>query len=246
MTVAEAFRGQNLPDDDDRGALDGRGQHLCGDGAQGAAQHDLAGPAGVGDDGRGAVGPVARHQFGDDLLDPLDGEVQHQRRPGRAEASQVLTRRHGRGPVRDPGQDDRLADAGHGELAAQGRGGRGERRNARGDVVADAGPVQAAGLLGDGAEDGRVTGAEAHHVQPRGVRLHHGRGYLVEGEVGGVDQPGGRRAVGEDLFGNQASGVQAHRAFRQQPLRPDGDQVCGARPGTDEVDGHGCSLRTDH
>jgi hypothetical protein len=67
-------------------------------------------------------------QLGDDLLDPLHGQVQHQRRPGRAEAGQVLARRHRRRPVRDPAEDDRLPDAGHGELAPQGRGGGGGRK----------------------------------------------------------------------------------------------------------------------
>ena len=78
------------------------------------------GLAGVGNDRRRAVRTVVRRQLGDDLLDALDGEVQHQRRAGRAEAGQVLARRHRRGPLRDPGQHHRLADAGHGELAAAG------------------------------------------------------------------------------------------------------------------------------
>ena len=75
MAVVEAFRGQDPTDDDHRGALDARGQDLARDVAERAAQHDLAGLAGVGHDGRGAVAPVVRRQLGHDLLDPLDGQV---------------------------------------------------------------------------------------------------------------------------------------------------------------------------
>ena len=241
MAVAEPLRRQHPAHDDHRGLPDAGRQHLGGDIAQGAAQHDLVVPAGVGDHRRRAVGPVVRRQLGDDLFDPLHGQVQHQRRPGRAEAGQVLARRHRRRPVRDPAEDDRLPDAGHRELAPQGRGGRRERGHPRGDVVADAGLVKPAGLLGDGAEDRRVTRAEPHHVTPGRVGLRHRRDDLVQGQVGGVDQPRARRAVREELGRDEAAGVQAHRALRQQALRPDGDQVSRARAGADEMNGHAFS-----
>jgi len=157
VAVAEALRRQHPAHDDHRRLRDAGLEHLRGDIAKGAAQQDLGVLAGVGDHRGRAVGPVVRRQLGDDLLDPLHGQVQHQRRPGRAEAGQVLTRRHRRRPVRDPAEDDRLPDAGHRELAPQGRGGRRERRHPGGDVVAEAGPVKPASLLGDGAEDRRVT-----------------------------------------------------------------------------------------
>jgi hypothetical protein len=47
--------------------------------------------------------------------------------------------------------------------------------------------------------------------------------------------------VREDLGRNEAPGVQAHRALRQQALRPDGDQVSRARAGADEMNGHAFS-----
>jgi hypothetical protein len=241
VAVAEPLRGQHPADDDHRGLRDAGRQHLRRDIAEGAAQQDLVVPAGVGDHRRRAVGPVVRRQLGDDLLGPLHGQVQHQRRPGRAEAGQVLARRHRRRPVRDPAEDDRLPDAGHGELAPQGGGGRRERGHPRGDVVADAGLVKPAGLLGDGAEDRRVTRAEPHHVTPGRVGLRHRRDDLVQGQVGGVDQPRARRAVREELGRDKAAGVQAHRALRQQALRPDGDQVSRARAGADEMNGHAFS-----
>jgi hypothetical protein len=241
VAVAEPLRRQHPADDDHRGLGDAGREHLRGDIAEGAAQHDLVAPAGIGDHRRRAVGPVVRRQLGDDLLDPLHGQVQHQRRPGRAEAGQVLARRHRRRPVRDPAEDDRLPDAGHGELAPQGGGGRRERGHPRGDVVADAGLVKPAGLLGDGAEDRRVTRAEPHHVTPGRVGLRHRRDDLVQGQVGGVDQPRARRAVREELGRDKAAGVQAHRALRQQALRPDGDQVSRARAGADEMNGHAFS-----
>ena len=241
MAVAEALRRQHPAHDDHRRPPDAGREHLRGDIAEGAAEQDLVVPAGVGDHRRRAVGPIVRGQLGHDLLDPLYGQVQHQRRPGRAEAGQVLARRHRRRPVRDPAEDDRLPDAGHGQLAPQGRGGRRERGHPRGDVVADAGLVKPAGLLGDGAEHRRVTRAEPDHVPSGRVRLRHRRDDLVQGQVGGVDQPRARRAVREDLGRDQAPGVQAHRAPRQQALRPDGDQVGGARAGPDEMNGHAFS-----
>jgi hypothetical protein len=241
VAVAEALRRQHPAHDDHRGLRDAGREHLRGDIVERAAQQDLVGLAGVGDHRRRAVRPVVRRQLGDDLLDPLYGQVQHQRRPGRAEAGQVLARRHRRRAVRDPAEDDRLADAGHRELAPQGRGGRRERGHPRGDVVADAGLVKPARLLGDGAEDRRVTRAEPHHVTSGRVGLRHGRDDLVQGQVGGVDQPRARRAVREDLGRDQAPGVQADRALRQQALRPDGDQVSRARPGPDEMNGHALS-----
>ena len=241
MAVAEPLRRQHPAHDDHRGLRDAGREHLRGDIAEGAAQHDLVVPARVGDHRRRAGGPVVRRQLGDDLLDPLHGQVQHQRRPGRAEAGQVLARRHRRRPVRDPAEDDRLPDAGHGELAPQGRGGRRERGHPRGDVVADAGLVKPAGLLGDGAEDRRVPRAEPHHVTSGRVGLRHRRDDLVQGQVGGVDQPRARRAVREDLGRDEAPGVQAHRALCQQALRPDGDQVSRARSGADEMNGHAFS-----
>src|SRR6202012_2097689 len=72
--------------------------------------------------------------------------------------------------------------------------------------------------------------------------------YLIQRQVGGFGQRGVRRAVREDLGGDQAAGVEADRALGEQPLGADGDQVRGARPGADEVDGHGLSpcTRTDH
>jgi hypothetical protein len=241
VAVAEALRRQHPAHDDHRGPPDAGREHLRGDIAEGAAQQDLVVLAGVGDHRRRAVRPVARGQLGDDLLDPLHGQVQHQRCPGRAEAGQVLARRHRRRPVRDPAEDDRLPDAGDRELAPQGRGGRRERGHPGGDVVADAGLVKPAGLLGDGAEDRRVTRAEPDHVTSGRVGLRHGRDDLVQGQVGGVDQPRARRAVREDLGRDEAPGVQAHRAPRQQALRPDGDQVGRARAGPNEMNGHAFS-----
>jgi hypothetical protein len=141
VAVAEALRRQHPADDDHRRPPDAGREHLRGDIAQAAAQQDLVVLAGERDHRRRAVGTVARRQLGHHLLDPLDGQVQHQRRPGRAQAGQVLARRHRRRAVRDPGEDDRLPDAGHGELAPQGRRGGRERGHPRGDVVADAGLV---------------------------------------------------------------------------------------------------------
>jgi hypothetical protein len=241
VAVAEALRRQHPAHDDHRGPPDPGREHLRGDVPEAAAQQDLAVLAGGGDHRRRAVGPVVRRELGDDLLDPLHGQVQHQRRPGRAEAGQVLARRHRRRAVRDPAEDDGLPHAGHRELAPQGRGGGRERGHPRGDVVADAGLVKPSRLLGDGAEDRRVTRAEPHHVTSGRVGLRHRRDDLVQGQVGGVDQPRARRAVREDLGRDQAPGVQAHRALRQQALRPDGDQVSRARAGADEMNGHSFS-----
>jgi hypothetical protein len=243
VAVTEPLRRQHPAHDDHRGPPDAGREHLRGDIAEGAAQHDLVLLAGEGHHRRRALGPVVRRQLGDHLLDPLDGQVQHQRRPGRAQAGQVLARRHGRRAVRDPGEDDRLPDARHGELAPQGRRGRRERGHARGYVVADAGLFESARLLGNGAEDRRVARAEPDHVKAGRVRLRHRRDDLVQGQVGGVDQPGIRRAVREDLGRDEAPGIQAHRALRQQALRPDGDQVSGAGACTDEMNGHSFSFR---
>ena len=67
---------------------------------------------------------------------------------------------------------------------------------------------------------------------------------LVEVERAGVDHPGVRRAQRQQVLGHDRARVQADRAAAEQPLTAHGDQIGGAGPGPDEVDGH--RLVTDH
>ena len=62
---------------------------------------------------------------------------------------------------------------------------------------------------------------------------------LVERQRTGVDHLGIRRAQRQQVVGHDRTRVQADRTTVQQPLATHGDQVGGARPGPDEVDGHG-------
>jgi len=79
---------------------------------------------------------------------------------------------------------------------------------------------------------------QARYVVPLPPGLHVLRDDLVQGQVGGVDQPGTLRAVRQQLLRDEAAGVQADLAPLDEALAADRDQVGGARPRTDEVDPH--------
>ena len=85
---------------------------------------------------------------------------------------------------------------------------------------------------------------QPRHVVTGGV----GRGEfvddLVQGQRAGVDHLRVGRAQREQVLRHDRPGVQADRAALQQPLAAHRDQVGGAGPGTDEVDGH--SVLTTH
>ena len=61
---------------------------------------------------------------------------------------------------------------------------------------------------------------------------------LVEVERAGVDHARVRRAQRQQVLGHDRAGVQADRAAAEQALTAHGDQIGGAGPGPDEVDGH--------
>jgi hypothetical protein len=179
-----------------------------------------------------------RRELRGQLGDPLDGEVQHQRRAGGRVGGELLTGRHRGGPGAGPGEDDGLPHPRHGQLALERRRGRGERRDAGHDLVGHPGRVEPAHLLGHGAPDRRVAGVQPGHVEAGLVRGDQLGGDLVEVEVGGVDQARARRRGVEQLAWHERPGVQAHRRRRDQPRRPQRDQVRRARPRPDEVDRH--------
>src|SRR5690606_12051324 len=93
-------------------------------------------------------------------------------------------------------------------------------------------------LLGDGAEDGRVARVEPGHVVALLVRTDQFARDLVQGEPGGVHQPGAGRAFGEEFAGHQAARVEADPAGGQGAGAAQGDEVGGAGSGADEVHGH--------
>src|SRR6185312_14800492 len=76
--VREVLGGQRGSDDHDRGHPDARLAHLLRQRRQGPPQHHLVLPAGERDDRGRAVGPVDVRHRGDDLVDAVDGQVQHQ------------------------------------------------------------------------------------------------------------------------------------------------------------------------
>ena len=137
----------------------------------------------------------------------------NQCRAGRPECGQLLTGWHRTGPLGDASQHHRLAEFGHGEFAPKRRGGRGEGRHARGDVVGDPETVQTASLFGDSTEDRRVAGAESNDVVPVRVGSDDGVGDLIEIQLGGVDQARIGWTVRQHFVGDQAAGVKTYVAL---------------------------------
>ena len=91
---------------------------------------------------------------------------------------------------------------------------------------------------GDRAEDRRVARVEAGHVLPGLVRGGDLGDDPVQVELGGVDQLRVRRALGEQLRGDEGARVEADAALREGPRAAHGDEVGRAGARADEVDGH--------
>lgn len=88
--VGEAFGGQHLADQDQRGAAEIPGGDLGQDVAEGAANLFLVGPTGPVDHRDRAVGAVVRQQFLDDLRQVGDAQVDRQGRPVPRQVAQAL------------------------------------------------------------------------------------------------------------------------------------------------------------
>ncbi len=67
---------------------------------------------------------------------------------------------------------------------------------------------------------------------------------LVEVQRAGVDHSRVGRAQRQQVLGHDRAGIQADWAAAEQPLTAHGDEIGGAGPGPDEVDGH--RVVTDH
>ena len=165
----------------------------------------------------------------------MDGE----RRAGRGEGGERLAFRHARGAAGDAGQHHALRHFRHGQLAAERGGGGGEGRHARRQRVGDAAPLEPAQLLGERAADREVAGMQPRHVLAGRVRRHELGLDLVERHRRGVDDARARRAMRQQLRRHDRAGIEADRAARDQVASAQGDEVGGARPGADEMHGHG-------
>ncbi len=202
-------------------------------------------PAGECHHGTRGFRPVtAGQQLWHDRVDLRGGQMQHKRRTRRRERLEVLPRWHRGRQRRHPRQRHRLRDPGHGEFASQHRCCGGERRYAGHDLVVDAQRVKASALFGERAVDRRVTRVQPRHVEARGMGIGQFGDDLVEGQRAGVEHPRVRRAQRQQVLGHDRAGVQTDWAAAEQPLTAHGDQIGGAGPGPDEVDGH--CLVTDH
>ncbi len=186
----------------------------------------------------GQLGTVVRCERRDDLLDRLRAEVDDERRAVLGEAGEVLALGHLRRAAAVAREDDRLRDAGDRELALERRRRGGEGGHAGRDVPGDVQLVEAAHLLGGGAEDREVAGVQAGDVVSCVVCLLQLGDDLVEREGLRVDDAGVRRGVGEDLRRHERARVEADRRACDEALGAQREQVGGAGPGADEVHRH--------
>ena len=161
-------------------------------------------------------------------------------RPSVARSSPVG---HRGGAGGDAGEDDGLADSGHGELAAEGGGGGGVRRYAGRHVVRDLRGVEAAHLLGHRAEHRRVAGVQAGDVEAGLVGGGEFGEDLVQVEfaVSTLRAPGGQWSRSSTGTSAPAYRQTGEDAIRSRPA--DGDQIGRARPCPDEVHGHLVTLQ---
>ena len=79
---------------------------------------------------------------------------------------------------------------------------------------------------------------QARHVQARCRRVHAFRLDLIESERCAVNQTRVRGTMRQQFARNQRTGVDADRASSEDIATADGDQIRGAGPCADEVDGH--------
>ena len=122
-------------------------------------------------------------------------------------------------------------------LAERGGGG-GEGRHAGRDGVGDAGLIEAAKLLAQGAPDREIAGMQPRHVVAGVGRAPAFVDDLVERHRRGVDDARARRAMLEQRPRHERAGIEADRAARDQVAAAHGDEIGRAGAGADEVDGH--------
>ena len=167
VAVREALGGQHLADDDHGGPEDAGRADLGGDVGQRAAQdrprrRGWRGPPPRPDSRRRSSATQLARPAARCAATARCSTIVARLAPSVARSSPAASRSPGAG---DPGQDHRLPDPGHGQLALERRRRGRERRYAGRHVVGHPGRVQAAHLLGHRAEHRRVAG-----VQPRDVQ----------------------------------------------------------------------------
>src|SRR5262249_45479194 len=151
--------------------------------------------------------PAPRDQPGDDRVDGLNSEVEHERGAGRGERLQPLSRRHRRSPPRYTGQNDALRKLGRSQLAAEQSCGRGKSRHAWGQRIRNAAPFEPTDLLGDGAEHGKIAGMESRHVLSRRVRRDVFGFDLVERHRRSIDQSSAGGTISQQFRRNDRAGI---------------------------------------
>ena len=228
---------EHLADDDDRLALDSGGLDLAGDVGDGAAHHDLVGPAGAVDHRRRGLRRTARREeFLRQLPDSGHAQEDAERAAAGSEFFERLAVRH-RGAPGVAGQDRALAQAGHGEFGFQRRRRREYAADAGDDAVRQPEAVEFAVLLGDRAVHRRVAGVEPHHGLARFIGGLDFGDHGGEVESGAVDPARGGRGVVEQLLIDQRPRVDHEVGAFQGFDAAKRDQVRRARPGSDESDG---------
>ena len=105
----------------------------------------------------------------------------------------------------DARQHHALRHLGHGQLAAERRGGGGEGRHARRQRVGNAAPLEPAQLLGERAVDREVARMQARHVLAGRVRRDELGLDLVERHRRGVDDARAGRAMREQARAARSS-----------------------------------------
>ena len=228
--LAERFAHQNHCGLPQSGRLD-----LVGNVGDGPPENKLRGLRSPVHHHNRAVPAVCRCQFVHQRTDGGNGQVQHQSRTRRRKGRQALGIRHRGGAGLRPRQYDGLRDQRNGELATDARRCGGIGRHPRSDLPRHAGGVESSSLFRYGAVERRIARYQAYDPSAVVVRLDDASDDLVEVQVLGVDQFGCRRAALQDVRLEIATRVQDGVGRFEQPDRPDGQQIGGARPGPDEL-----------
>src|SRR5260370_9202178 len=157
---------------------------------------------------------------------------------------QPLGGRQRRGPPRHPSENDALGHLGHGELAAEESCGSGERRHSGREGIRNAGALDPANVLGDGAEYGQIAGLKPRHVLSGGMGRHVFGFDVVGGQRRSVDQASPSRTISQQVRRDDRAGIETDRASPQQVAATDRNKVGGAWAGADEVHAHDRSSLT--
>ncbi len=154
----------------------------------------------------------------------------------RGEPGHLLPGRHRGLPAGKPGQDHRLGHLRDGQLAPDGRGGRGETADPGDDVGGQPQFGADLQLFLQRPPQRRVTGVDAGHREPAARGPPVDLVYAFQRQPGRVDDLGVAVGMGEHVRVHQRGRPDDHVRLADHPDGAQGEQVRGPGAGSDERD----------